>query len=118
MLVHDLISRLGGPTALGRKIAAAPKAVSMWSKRNAIPREYHLAIWRLAISEKIDWTPPGGDGLTLIPAAPKPTELQKSPSISSKPAPKRSRAPVKPSPKPKQGTRAADDHAPAAEIAA
>lgn len=73
MLVHDLISRLGGPTVLGAKINAAPKAVSMWSKRDAIPRRYHLPVWRLAISQGIEWTPPGGEDLmqTLAQSAPK-----------------------------------------------
>jgi hypothetical protein len=73
MLVHDLISRLGGPTALGSKINAAPKTVSMWSARGAIPREYHLAVWRLAISAGIDWKPPGGEEFmqALAEALPK-----------------------------------------------
>jgi hypothetical protein len=69
MMVHDLISRLGGPKALGSKISAAPKTVSMWSSRNAIPRKYLVGVWRLAISEGIDWAPSGADGLTLIPAS-------------------------------------------------
>lgn len=75
MRVHDLISRLGGPTVLGAKINAAPKAVSMWSKRDAIPRGYHLAVWRLAIGQGIEWTPPGGEDLmqTLTQATPKPS---------------------------------------------
>jgi hypothetical protein len=74
MVVHELISRLGGPTALGLKIRAAPKAVSMWSARGAIPREYHLVVWRLAISAGLDWSPPGGEELieTLAKTAPKP----------------------------------------------
>jgi hypothetical protein len=92
MVVHDLILRLGGPTALGSKINAAPKAISMWSKRNAIPRKYHLAVWRLAISEGIDWAPPGAGGLTLIPASTPPP--QPAPSV---PDPKRA---------PKQSARA------------
>lgn len=46
---------------LGLRIAA----VGNWSLRDAIPREHHIVVWRLAIAKGVPWTPPDAEGLVL-----------------------------------------------------
>jgi hypothetical protein len=72
MRIGTLIKALGGPTAVAAALGLRLSTVGNWKMRDAIPREHHLAVWRLAIEKGIAWTPPGGDGLTLIPAANSP----------------------------------------------
>lgn len=62
-----LIRRLGGPSAVAAALNLGCTAVSNWSSKDAIPREHHLVIWRMAIRAGIDWTPPDAAGLRLVP---------------------------------------------------
>ncbi len=58
----DIITALGGPTALSLKLGLRRSAASNWGKRG-IPPEHHLTIWRMAIEAGSQWQPPGADAL-------------------------------------------------------
>jgi hypothetical protein len=64
----DIISALGGPTALSLKLGLRRSAASNWGKRG-IPPEHHLTIWRMALEVGSDWQPPGADALRPLLAA-------------------------------------------------
>lgn len=66
--VREIVRALGGPSAVAAELHLGVSAVSNWSKREAIPREHHLRLWRLAQERGIDWTPPDATGLNLIVA--------------------------------------------------
>jgi hypothetical protein len=69
--VADLVRALGGPAAVGRWLGITSDAVSMWYVRRrgppAIPPQHHPALWRLAQAKGVAWTPPGFEGLRLVP---------------------------------------------------
>ena len=67
MRIGALIRALGGPTVVSNVLGIGVQAVSNWSMRGSIPREHHLALWRLATSQKVPWTPPDATGLILVP---------------------------------------------------
>jgi len=69
MEIRDLIKRLGGPAEVAVRLGIAGKTVSMWGSRGEIPGDYRLAMWRMATEAGLDWTPPGADGLALVPKA-------------------------------------------------
>ena len=60
-----LIEHLGGPSAVARLCRVTASAVTNWVRRGAIPAEHHVALWREAVSNDIDWTPPGAADLVL-----------------------------------------------------
>jgi hypothetical protein len=67
MDVRTLIERLGGPSVVAERLGETAKTISMWGTRNSVPYAHHIALWRLAIDAKLDWTPPDADGLKLVP---------------------------------------------------
>lgn len=79
MRIGALIKALGGPTAVGRTLGLRVSAVGNWTMRDAIPREHHLAVWRLATAKNIVWTPPDAEGLVLTPAGPPAQPASSSP---------------------------------------
>jgi hypothetical protein len=110
MRIGRLIKALGGPTVVAAELGMRISTVGNWTMRDAIPGEHHIAVWRLAIAKKVDWTPPTAVGLVLPPPAPpQPPANDTTKNDAAKPASKRSRASVKLAPKPKGRTRAAAD---------
>jgi hypothetical protein len=61
MEVAELIRGLGGQRAVAALLGLGKSAVGMWVTRGAIPREYHLILWRMALEAGLPWEPPGGD---------------------------------------------------------
>jgi hypothetical protein len=66
MEVSSLIAALGGPTRVAKTLGITTQAVSNWSATRRVPREHHVAVWRMASAAGLDWTPPGAEGLTLV----------------------------------------------------
>lgn len=67
-----VIKALGGPTAIAKMLGLSVPAVGNWTMRDEIPREHHLALWRLAMAKNVAWTPPDAVGLVLVPEAEQP----------------------------------------------
>jgi hypothetical protein len=70
--VRGLVRLLGGPSELARHLGVKREVVCMWyapsSKRpTKIPERHHAALWRLAQAKGVAWTPPGFEGLRLVP---------------------------------------------------
>lgn len=61
MTIQDLISALGGASAVAAELAVTPSAVTNWYERGEIPRRHHLAMWRLALGKGVDWQPDGAE---------------------------------------------------------
>mgnify|MGYP007100166736 FL=1 len=55
---------------MARVIGCTTSAVSIWGKANAVPREHHMTIWRLALEAGLSWEPPGADAIRAQLAAP------------------------------------------------
>ncbi len=68
MLIRDLITALGGTTTVARKLGLNVTTVDGWCGRDTVPGKYLIVIWRMALKNGIDWTPPGGEGTVLVPA--------------------------------------------------
>ncbi len=64
--VAGLIDGLGGGVVVARKMRVTPSAVSHWRTAGKVPSDRHLAMWRLAVEDGLDWTPPGMTGLALV----------------------------------------------------
>lgn len=62
----ELVRQLGGPLAVGRALGVSTQAVCMWYQRGISPR-FHAAVWRLANAKGVHWTPPGFEGVRLLP---------------------------------------------------
>jgi hypothetical protein len=85
MEIGTLIKALGGPSVVAADLGMRLSAVGNWTMRNAIPREHHLAVWRLATTKKVPWTPPDATGLVLVPAAVEtPSPANDAPKSKSK----------------------------------
>jgi hypothetical protein len=70
MQVGDLIRAVGGTGRVAERIGCTASAVSQW-RRAGIPREHHLAVWRMALEAGLPWEPPGADAIRhLLQAAP------------------------------------------------
>lgn len=69
MGVQDLVRALGGPAVVGRGLGLRTVAVCMWYApgRDRIPPEHVPALWRLAQARGVPWTPPGFEGVRLVP---------------------------------------------------
>jgi hypothetical protein len=65
MQIRALIKALGGPSEVAAELGLRIAAVGNWSMRDAIPREHHIAVWRLALKRSVAWTPPDAEGLAL-----------------------------------------------------
>jgi hypothetical protein len=70
--IADLIRALGGPARVAAALNMKPDAVIMWyapSRRGpaSIPARHHAALWRLAQARGVPWTPPGFEGVRLLP---------------------------------------------------
>jgi hypothetical protein len=84
MRIRQLIKALGGQTVLASILGMKVATVGNWSLRDAIPREHHLSVWRVALAKGVAWTPPDAFGTTLVPApvpandATKPKAAKKS----------------------------------------
>ncbi len=63
MRIRDLINALGGPSVVAAEVGLTVAAVGNWSLRNNLPADYHAPIWRMARKAKVNWTPPGFEGL-------------------------------------------------------
>lgn len=63
MDVAHLIQGLGGQKVLAEALGLGKSAVGMWVTRGAVPREYHLTLWRMALDAGIAWEPPGADAI-------------------------------------------------------
>lgn len=74
MRIRELIKALGGPTAVAEELGERIATVGNWSLRDAIPREHHIAVWRIAQRKDVAWTPPDAKGLVLARPAPTATE--------------------------------------------
>jgi hypothetical protein len=68
MDVRTLIHALGGPGVVADEIGTTGKSVSMWGTRGEIPSAFHLSVWKMAIARGVEWTPPGAEGLKIVPA--------------------------------------------------
>lgn len=68
MRIRALIKALGGPTLVSAELGLGLAQVGNWSFRDVIPREHHIAVWRLATAKNVPWTPPDAEGLMLVPA--------------------------------------------------
>ena len=62
----ELVRQLGGPLAVGRALGVSTQAVCMWYQRGISPR-FHARVWRLANAKGVPWTPPGFEGVRLLP---------------------------------------------------
>lgn len=60
---RELIKALGGSTAVGARLGVTSQAVSNALRRNALPADWHLPLWQMALDAGLDWTPPGAEGL-------------------------------------------------------
>lgn len=67
----ELVHLLGGPAEVGHACGISATAVSMWYSRGRsyLPAAHHAALWRLAQAKKVNWTPPGYEGVRLVPDA-------------------------------------------------
>jgi len=67
----ELVHLLGGPAEVGHACGISATAVSMWYSRGRsyLPAAHHAALWRLAQAKKVNWTPPGYEGVRLVPAS-------------------------------------------------
>jgi hypothetical protein len=77
----ELIEALGGPTVVAADLGFRIARVGNWTMRGAIPREHHLAVWRVAMRKNVAWTPPDADGLVLAPAPPPPPTPAPTPKL-------------------------------------
>lgn len=68
--IRDLVRQLGGAQQVADRVGVTPQAVTNWQMRGAIPRRHHLAIWQMAQRARLEWQPPGTDGLALAPIQP------------------------------------------------
>lgn len=65
----DLVHALGGPVQVGERLGLSPSSVCNWyDAAGGIPPRHHLALWRMAQEARVDWRPPGADGLKLVAA--------------------------------------------------
>ena len=61
----ELIEKAGGPSVVGRMIAAPEQTVQRWLTANSLPPEYHLPLWKIAVVHRVAWTPPACDAFEL-----------------------------------------------------
>ena len=70
----QLIDRLGGPAVVAEHLGQNRVTVAMWKNRQAIPAEFHIRLWELALNGQVPWEPPGAAAvrrlLLLSQAAP------------------------------------------------
>ncbi len=59
MTIRDLIIKLGGQGAVADRLGLKRNSIAMWIARGAVPPEYHLALWAMALEAGLDWEPPG-----------------------------------------------------------
>ncbi len=64
---QPLVRALGGGKAVAQACGVTPQAVSNWVAADRIPSQHHAAIWRLAQAKGVPWTPPGFEGVRLLP---------------------------------------------------
>ena len=67
MSVRMLLAALGGPSVVARACSVSVQAASNWGARDAIPRQHHVTLWRLAIAAGLDWAPVEAEGMKLVP---------------------------------------------------
>lgn len=74
MTVTELIAALGGASKLAERLGLLRGRVAMWSTRESIPAEHHLAVWGMALEAGLSWEPPRADTIRaqLGAAAPVP----------------------------------------------
>lgn len=74
MTVAELIRALGGQQAVANVFGLGKSAVGMWVTRDAVPREYHLMLWRMALEAGLAWEPPGAEAIRARLGATAPAE--------------------------------------------
>lgn len=57
MNAKDLISKLGGPSKVGRLLGIRPQAVSLWATKTRVPAERVPVLVRLAKAQGIEVRP-------------------------------------------------------------
>lgn len=65
MKTRELIDALGGPAAVAAARGLSVTAVFNWCA-GGIPARHWIALWRMAKQSKLDWRPPGTEGLDLV----------------------------------------------------
>ncbi|NKC33478.1 helix-turn-helix domain-containing protein [Falsiroseomonas selenitidurans] len=75
MKVKLLVVGLGGNKAVGERCGVSQAAVSNWIAADAIPAEHHLVLWEMALAAKVEWTPPGAEGLRDMLRTPSATAV-------------------------------------------
>ena len=63
MTLRDLFADLGGQRAVATRLGVGVTAVSNWAVRDRLPAQHRLAVWEMAITAGLDWTPPGAEAL-------------------------------------------------------
>lgn len=58
---------LGGVRDCATSCRVGTTAVFNWAAANKVPPAHHAALWRLAQSRGVSWTPPGFEGVRLLP---------------------------------------------------
>jgi len=69
MDIKAFIAALGGPAKVARELGITTAAVSNWPLTGRVPAEHHIALWTMATAAGLDWTPPGAEGMALVPKA-------------------------------------------------
>lgn len=66
---RDLIQQLGGAVRVAAMLGVSAPAVSNWcAAARGIPPQHYASLWRAARERGVNWTPPGFEGLAIVPA--------------------------------------------------
>jgi hypothetical protein len=65
--VRNLVRALGRLKGVAHTCGVSLQAVSNWTATGRIPTQHHATLWRLAQSRGVPWTPPGFEGVRLLP---------------------------------------------------